>query len=80
MAGKPAQQKYITRKQLQERWNCSHMFIERLIKNCSDFPPYSQLGSGPLAQRRWNLDAIEAFERSRVVYERDALNRKQSSS
>jgi hypothetical protein len=43
------------------------MFIERQIRNNPDFPPYSKLGAGPMAQRTWDLEQIEAYERSRVV-------------
>jgi hypothetical protein len=69
MAKKPAptSRKYITRRELEERWDCSGMFIERQIRNNPDFPPYSKLGAGPMAQRTWDLEQIEAYERSRVV-------------
>jgi len=68
MAKRPAQnRKYITRKQLQERWSCSHMFIERQVKINPNFPKYSRLGDGPLAQRQWLIEDIEVYERSRVV-------------
>jgi predicted DNA-binding transcriptional regulator AlpA len=68
MAKPPApNQKYLTRTQLMERWGVSHMFIERLVKTNPTFPPHMRLGDGRLATRRWRLDEIEAWERSRVA-------------
>jgi hypothetical protein len=68
MAKRPTQdRKKITRTQLAERWGCSGMFIERQIRTNPDFPQYSQLGDGPMAQRTWDIEEIEAYERSRVV-------------
>jgi hypothetical protein len=68
MAKRPAQdQKYITTRGLQERWSCSHMFIERKLREDPTFPPYSRFGDGPKAKRRWIIGDIEAYERSKVV-------------
>ena len=62
MAKRPAQnKKYITRRGIQERWCCSHMFVERKIRTDPLFPPYTRLGDGPKAKRQWILDDIEAL-------------------
>lgn len=61
------QQIYITRAELQRRWSCSHMFVERLVATNSTFPQYFRFGEGRLAQRRWLLAEIEQWERSRVA-------------
>ena len=59
--------KYITFRGLQDRWSCSHMFIERQLKDDPAFPPYSRFGCGPKAQRRFVIADIEQYERSKVV-------------
>jgi hypothetical protein len=68
MAKRPAQeQKYITKGGLKDRWVCSHMTIERLIRNDPNFPPHTCFGKGPTAERRWTIAEIEQYERSKVV-------------
>ena len=61
------EQVYITRSELQKRWNCSHMFIERLVATDPTFPQHFRFGDGRLAQRRWILAEIEQWERSRIA-------------
>ena len=58
------QQIYITRRRVQERWSCSHMFVERHVATDSMFPQYFRFGEGRMAQRRWILADIEQWERS----------------
>jgi hypothetical protein len=50
-----------------ERWDCSHMFIERKLREDPTFPPCTRLGDGPKAARRWEIEDIEEYERSRVT-------------
>ena len=61
------EKRYITMGGLQERWDCAHMTVERLIREDPDFPPPMRLGVGPRPHRRWPIDKIEAYERSRIV-------------
>ena len=66
MAKRPSQeQKFLTKTGLEVRWSCSHMTIERLIKSDPDFPLPTRFGDG--AHRRWPIEEIEAYERSKVV-------------
>ena len=67
MVSKNTDPKFITRMQLAERWGVSGMFIERKIREDPTFPPCTRFGNGRLSQRRWDIDAIEAYERSRVA-------------
>jgi hypothetical protein len=60
-----ANKKYLTTKQLRERWGgCSHMLIERRMKSDPRFPQPMQFGR---RWRLWPLDQIEAYERALVV-------------
>ena len=53
---------------LKKRYNnCSHMFIERLLKNDPTFPRPRKLAPGIMAHRTWDEDELEAWERSRIV-------------
>lgn len=61
------ERKYLTMSGLQDRWDCAHMTVERLIRTDPDFPPPMRLGVGPRPHRRWHIDAIEAYERSKIV-------------
>ena len=61
------EQIYITRSELQKRWNASHMFIERLVATDPTFPQFFRFGDGRLAQRRWILAEIEKWERSKIA-------------
>lgn len=64
-AGKQTK-KFITFQQLQTRWgDCSHMFIERRMREDPTFPPHYQMGPG--ATRLFALNDIEKYERSCVV-------------
>jgi hypothetical protein len=63
----PVPPKRIALRGLCQRWDCSAMFVERQIRNNPNFPKYAQLGVGPMAQRTWDIEEIEAYERSRVV-------------
>jgi hypothetical protein len=59
--------KFIGVPELRERWNdCSHMFVERKIKNDPTLPKVYYIGS----RRFFDLDEIEAYERNHVA-ERD---------
>jgi hypothetical protein len=60
----PPERKYLTTGDLERRWGCSHMTVERLIRSDPDFPPYSRF-SGRV--RRFTIDEIETYERSKVV-------------
>jgi predicted DNA-binding transcriptional regulator AlpA len=56
--------KYLTLNQLRERWgNCSHMFVERRLKSDPTFPKPMKLDG---RVRLFALDAIEAYERSKI--------------
>jgi hypothetical protein len=55
---------FIGMAQLRKRWgNCSHMFIERKLKNDPTFPkPYH-----PGRRRLFALDEIEAYEQASIT-------------
>jgi predicted DNA-binding transcriptional regulator AlpA len=56
--------RFLPLNQLCERWgNCSHMFVERRLKTDPNFPRPVKLGS---RVRFFALDAIEAYERSKI--------------
>jgi predicted DNA-binding transcriptional regulator AlpA len=56
--------KFLTAPQLRERWGgCSSMFIERLLKSDPTFPRPVKFSR---RVRFFDLDAIEAYERSRI--------------
>ena len=59
--------KYIGIGALQERYDCSHMFIERLLKCDPSFPRPVKLAPGRMAHCMWDEDELFAWERSRVV-------------
>lgn len=62
--------KFITAPQLRERWgDCSHMFIERLLKSDPTMPRPVKLGT---RYRFFDLAAIERYERSRIYAGNDA--------
>ena len=57
--------KYITATQLRERWGgVSHMFIERLLKTDPKMPRWVKFAE---RIRFFDIDEIEAYERSEVV-------------
>jgi len=56
--------KYLSTKQVCERFGVSHMWIERRIKD-SDFPRSIKLGGGRL--RYYALEAIEAWEKRQAA-------------
>jgi predicted DNA-binding transcriptional regulator AlpA len=64
MAAPTSAVKFISLPMLRQRWSCSHMLIERLMKNDPDFPNPIKLGS---RKRLWSVEEIEAFERSKIV-------------
>jgi hypothetical protein len=50
--------------ELRERWNgCSHMFVERKIKNDPSFPKVYRIGR----HRFFDLDEIEVYEQRHVA-------------
>jgi predicted DNA-binding transcriptional regulator AlpA len=59
--------RYIGIGSLQERYDCSHMFIERLLKKDPTFPRPVKLAPGKMAHRMWDEDALAAWERSRIA-------------
>jgi hypothetical protein len=63
----PQPKKYFTCNDLCDRWGVSLMFIERKIRTDPTFPTYMRLGDGPKAKRTFDIDDVEAYERSRVA-------------
>jgi hypothetical protein len=62
---------YLTAVQLRKRWgNCSHMFVERLLKSDPNMPRPVKLGA---RIRFFDLDAIERYERSKIHAGNDAV-------
>ena len=59
--------KYIGIGALQERYDCSHMYVERLLKKDPTFPRPVKLAPGKMAHRMWDEDALLTWERSRIV-------------
>jgi predicted DNA-binding transcriptional regulator AlpA len=57
--------RYLTVPQLIERWSCSGMTIERLIRNDPDFPPALRIGLGART-RLFSYEAIVEFEKSKI--------------
>jgi hypothetical protein len=58
------EKRYLTAVQLRRRWgNCSHMFIERLLKSDPAMPRPVKFGA---RIRFFDLDLIEHYERSRI--------------
>jgi predicted DNA-binding transcriptional regulator AlpA len=52
---------YLTVAQLRKRWgSCSHMFVERRLRNDADFPRPVKLGSSSI--RLWAAEDIEEYE------------------
>ena len=63
----PVATQFLTMAQLRQRWgDCSHMFIERKLKDDPTFPRPYRLGEGARPHRMWSIDEISAYERSRV--------------
>jgi predicted DNA-binding transcriptional regulator AlpA len=60
METQTADKKYLTAPQLRARWSCSHMLIERRLRDDPEFPQPIRLGS---ARRLWDLSEIEAYEK-----------------
>lgn len=57
---------YITSAMLRARWgNCSHMFIERRLKDDPAFPRPMKLGGSSI--RLWDEAEITAYERACVA-------------
>lgn len=61
------QRRFITLKQLTERWACSRQSIERLSRADPEFPPFYKIG---LNRRTLRVDQVEAYERKAVVARR----------
>jgi hypothetical protein len=56
--------KFIGTRALRERWdNCSHMFIERKLKNDPTFPQTYRIGR----RRFFAVDEIESYERKSIT-------------
>jgi hypothetical protein len=55
--------KYLTMPGLQDRWSCSHMYIERKLREDPDFPRPVRFGPSPHAHRRFKIADIEQYER-----------------
>jgi hypothetical protein len=59
-----SKRKFIGVPELCERWNgCSHMFIERKIKNDPDFPKVYRFSR----HRLFDLDEVEAYEQKFIT-------------
>jgi predicted DNA-binding transcriptional regulator AlpA len=55
---------WVSARQLRKRYgDRSHMWVERRLKNDADFPRPIKIGR----LRFWDLDQLEAYERSRVA-------------
>jgi hypothetical protein len=56
--------RFIGMSKLRERWNeCSHMFIERKLREDPNFPRVYRIGR----RRLFALDEIEAYERASIA-------------
>jgi predicted DNA-binding transcriptional regulator AlpA len=55
--------KFITKRQLCERWGRSHMFIQRLLESDPDFPRPSKFGPTENAWWMWPVNAIQNYEK-----------------
>jgi len=64
MSAKSAARRFLTIKQLTERWACSRGTIERLSRTDPTFPKFFKIGS---TKRIAAEDDVEVYERSRVV-------------
>jgi len=58
------QRRFITMKQLTERWACSRQTIERLSRTDPDFPDFYKIGTN---KRTLRVDEVEKYERGAVV-------------
>jgi hypothetical protein len=58
------QYRFITVRQLVERWACSRRTIERLSRTDPDFPSFYKIGN---QRRTVRVDQVEAYERGMVV-------------
>jgi predicted DNA-binding transcriptional regulator AlpA len=68
--------KYLTVPQLRARWSCSHMLIERRLRDDPEFPQPIRLGS---ARRLWDLSEIEAYEKRAAPAAQSTQTSRQSS-
>jgi len=60
--------RFLTVKQLTERWNCSRQTIERLARTDPDFPDFYKIGTNKRTVRE---DEAETYERRSVVSRRE---------
>ena len=58
--------RYLTIPKLIERWDCSGMTVERLIRNDPDFPPILRIGLGRRA-RMVSYEAVVEYEKSKIA-------------
>jgi len=59
--------KYLTRRQLQERYgDKSHMFIEDLLRKDATFPRPIKPGGSESSHRLWDEEELQSWERTRV--------------
>jgi predicted DNA-binding transcriptional regulator AlpA len=63
------QHRFITVRQLVERWACSRQTIERLARTDPDFPRFYKIGTN---KRTARVDEVEKYERKSVVARREA--------
>jgi predicted DNA-binding transcriptional regulator AlpA len=74
--------RYLTMPDLCARWSCSHMLIERRLRDDPQFPKPVRFGPSAYAHRRFLIDDIEAYERACAVAARPApqeLERRRSA-
>ena len=62
----PGTKRYITMPGLQERWDCSAMFIERRLRADPKFPRPIRFSQSPYAHRRFVIAEIEQYEREQA--------------
>ena len=67
------QHRFITLRQLMERWQCSRQTIERLSRKDPAFPSFYKIGGAN--RRTVRVDQVESYERAAVVARREAAAR-----
>jgi predicted DNA-binding transcriptional regulator AlpA len=58
------QRRFLSVRQLTERWACSRQTIERLSREDPRFPSFYKIGTN---KRTVRVDEVEAYERGMVV-------------
>jgi hypothetical protein len=58
------QRRFLTVRQLVERWACSRQTVERLLRADPSFPTIYRIGTN---KRTVRLDQVEAYERRSVA-------------